>query len=446
MSDKLLDQLNAHLETFLQLWTQQMSDAGYLAHTTAKRDDCIESFNGVIESIRKMVPAAEIPTFAPLMRRAQDGACYMLQTAKNHRHRGITAGMFLGCFKTLIHSLEDIVLTLGLKDGEKLEAVLRIRRVCDVLETTFISDWEQSSDHDMTERLQGVNRQLTLKKNRYENIYRSTSDLVILTDDQGLVIEVNPETEKYVSAELLHGKPLCQFLRIDCQDMGQMLTKFTAGESHEVSSLDNQHVFSLRIVPLSRVSLAAQEYMLILSDITLLVNHRQELEQRVAERTADLSHSQNLLQQEKAQTDEMNVTLRNVMKSIESERRDLEQKISCRISTHLLPALEKIRHETAHTNRSSFLDLIQEQLISLTSGFDSELDAGMLKLSKTEIRICNFIQAGCSSKEISEAMNLAFDTVRTHRKNIRTKLGLKGKDVNLHLFLASRNCPPPEKI
>ncbi len=136
----------------------------------------------------------------------------------------------------------------------------------------------------------------------------------------------------------------------------------------------------------------------------------------------------------------MNVTLRNVMKSIESDRCDLEQNISLKIRSHLLPALDKVRHESEAGIRASFLDLIQEQMIALTSGFNSELDANLLKLSKTEIRICGFIQAGCSSKEISEALNLAFDTIRTHRKNIRKKLGLQGRDVNLHSYLANRNC------
>jgi DNA-binding NarL/FixJ family response regulator len=35
-------------------------------------------------------------------------------------------------------------------------------------------------------------------------------------------------------------------------------------------------------------------------------------------------------------------------------------------------------------------------------------------------------------------MNLAFETVQTHRKNIRRKLGLRGKNVNLHSFLIGR--------
>lgn len=442
----LFEELNTKLESFLSIWLEHMRDAGYLEYSTAKRLDCIDSFHGVLKTIQHMAPQAGIPDFALLLKKVEtEGSC-MIQTAKNHRLRGIKEGMFLGAFKTLIHSLEDIILAFDVDVADKLEMILKIRRVCDALETAFISDGEKSSTHDVIARLQDVNRQLTLKKNRYENIFRSTSDLVILTDFEGRTLEVNPETERHLSSKRLHGKPFWEFLCLDCQNMEQVLSQLPVDRPHEITSKDNRYVFNLRIVPLSRVSLATPEYMLILSDISFLVDHRQELEHRVAERTAALSLSQDLLRREKAQTDEMNVTLRNVMKSIESDRNDLEQKISLKIRSNLLPALDKVRNEPAAGIRASFLDLIQEQLISLTSGFDTELDASMLKLSKTELRICSFIKAGCSSKEIAEVMNLAFDTIRTHRKNIRRKLGLHGTDINLYAYLANRNCTLPEQV
>ena len=446
MSQELLDDLSSSLEDFLTIWTKLMGNAGYLAHTTAKRQDCIDSFIDFMEAIRSMAPTAGIPDFAQMMRDNKAGAATIVETARNHRLRGITTEMFLGCFKTLIHSIEEILLNLDAPAPAKLETLLKIRRVSDVLETVFINDWEQAITHGLTEQLQDVNRQLTLKKNRYENIFRSTSDLVILTDEQGLIAEVNPETNKYVQGEQLIGKPFWEDLALNSTTMAEVLQRFPIAEPHEVCSANQQRVFSMSIIPLSQVSLASQGYMLILSDITLLVNHRQVLERRVEKRTAALKHSQNLLSQEKAQIEEMNVTLRNVMKTIESDRQEREQSISRKIRADILPALDKIKNEPATLVRSSFLELVREQLISLTTGFSSELDASMLKLSRTELRICRFIQAGCSSKEISETMNLAFDTIRTHRKNIRRKLGLQGKDINLHTFLASRSSTADNEV
>jgi len=35
-------------------------------------------------------------------------------------------------------------------------------------------------------------------------------------------------------------------------------------------------------------------------------------------------------------------------------------------------------------------------------------------------------------------MKLSFETVQTHRRNIRRKLGLNGEKMNLHAFLMNR--------
>jgi len=144
------------------------------------------------------------------------------------------------------------------------------------------------------------------------------------------------------------------------------------------------------------------------------------------------------LRKEKKQTEEMNVTLKNVLNAIENDRRDSENRLSARIKNSILPALKKVEKETDALMRMNYLTILGQQLIALTSGFNTELDAGLLKLSKTELEICRLIQAGCSSKEICEALNLSFETIQTHRKNIRKKLNLRGRKVNLHAFLSSR--------
>jgi PAS domain S-box-containing protein len=148
------------------------------------------------------------------------------------------------------------------------------------------------------------------------------------------------------------------------------------------------------------------------------------------------------LRLEKKQIEEMNITLKNVLNAIEKDRRDFENRLSARIRTSIVPALERVDKETDASVRKSYLTLLSQQLVALTSGFDTELDAGLLKLSRTEIEVCRLIQAGCSSKEICEAMTLSFETIQTHRKNIRRKLNLRGRKVNLHAFLSNRIVDP----
>ncbi len=155
----------------------------------------------------------------------------------------------------------------------------------------------------------------------------------------------------------------------------------------------------------------------------------------------DLSSHENLKEQlrhEKANRREMYITIRNMMKAFERERSGIETNVSHKVETLLIPALEKIKNEKSTDIRNSYLELLQDQLINLTRGFSKELDGRFLNLTRSEMLICSHIQSGLSSKEIAEKMGTSLETVQTHRRNIRKKLGLKRRRINLHSFLSSK--------
>jgi len=163
----------------------------------------------------------------------------------------------------------------------------------------------------------------------------------------------------------------------------------------------------------------------------------------------DLSESKrlhNLLRQERAQRREMFSTIGNLMKAFEKEKKGLANGIYRRIETLLLPALANIRRETDATIRNGYLKVLKSQLIGMTQGLAGEMDGRFLNLTRTEMRVCQLVQAGYASKEVAEKMHIAFETVQVHRRNIRRKLGLNGRKVNLHAFLSDKPLfrEPPE--
>lgn len=62
-------------------------------------------------------------------------------------------------------------------------------------------------------------------------------------------------------------------------------------------------------------------------------------------------------------------------------------------------------------------------------------DGNSSKLTHTETNICMMIEDGLSSKEIAAHLNIAIDTVKTHRKNIRKKLRLQKTGTNMYIYL-----------
>ena len=79
--------------------------------------------------------------------------------------------------------------------------------------------------------------------------------------------------------------------------------------------------------------------------------------------------------------------------------------------------------------------MLQYHLEELTSSFGRKITEKSVRLTPREIEICNMVKGGLTSKEISNLLNISRQTVEKHRKNIRHKLGISNKDINLTSFL-----------
>jgi DNA-binding CsgD family transcriptional regulator len=65
------------------------------------------------------------------------------------------------------------------------------------------------------------------------------------------------------------------------------------------------------------------------------------------------------------------------------------------------------------------------------------MSSGYSHFTPTEIQIANLIKNGKTSKEIANMLNIGTATVHSHRNDIRSKLGLSNKKVNLRSYLLS---------
>jgi DNA-binding NarL/FixJ family response regulator/PAS domain-containing protein len=422
-----LQRISGQVEDFLPRWTEMMDRAGYLASTTAKREDCILSFRWFMEPLLQAVERGEENApFGELIANEGNWAGKIVLTSRRHRSRGVTGDMFVGCFKTLVHAVLAMVEEGDEPPREKAAAARIVRRWGDAFETIIVRDWTAMSQKEAEDSLDRANRRLTMEKCKYENVIDAISDLVFVLDIDGSVTEANRSARRYFRKDP-SGTPIWDLLGLPERSMAEILDRSARNTPREVS-LDDVIYFQCVFAPLKEVSLSSDGYLAILNDITPHVKQRDILEATVAERTA-------ALEEEKAQLQDMNVTLRTVMKSVDKEREAFQESVGRIVRSTLLPAIGSVRRERSDAVRRAYLDILEDQLVKLTPEGGSDRRALLLKLTPTEMKVCQFIQSGAATKDIAEALNLSTVTVQTHRRNIRRKLDLQNRNVNLYTFL-----------
>jgi len=144
----------------------------------------------------------------------------------------------------------------------------------------------------------------------------------------------------------------------------------------------------------------------------------ESLEKLVFERTKEL--------------EQKNIALSEILGQIEIEKKQIKDNVVANAETLLLPVIQKLKL-TGESRK--YIQLLQKNLQELTSSFGTKLTGKRAKLTSREIEICDMIKNGLTNKEIASLSNISRATIERHRANIRKKLGIIKKDVNLSSFL-----------
>jgi DNA-binding NarL/FixJ family response regulator len=129
-----------------------------------------------------------------------------------------------------------------------------------------------------------------------------------------------------------------------------------------------------------------------------------------------------------------NIALNEVLNRIKEDQSEVSSAIQANVSKVILPLLVNLS-QNVRTEQKRLVELVSESLREITSPYVSKLSNRFMTLTPQEVLICHMIKNGFSSKEIAEARVLSVATVNTHRENIRRKLELNNKKVNLKSYL-----------
>ena len=162
----------------------------------------------------------------------------------------------------------------------------------------------------------------------------------------------------------------------------------------------------------------------------------EELEQRVHDRTMQLTRINRELEAEREALQQKNLALKEILNQIEDEKKNMSRQIQLNIDRVALPIFS-ILEERIPAAEQHYIRLLRSCVSELSSPFISCLETKFTKLTPRETEICQMIKNGFSSKQIAKSFNNSLQTILKQRKVIRKKLKIANKKINLASYLKS---------
>ncbi|MFP4225580.1 MAG: PAS domain S-box protein [Desulfobacterales bacterium] len=191
---------------------------------------------------------------------------------------------------------------------------------------------------------------------------------------------------------------------------------------------------------------------------TALARANEELEVRVAERTQELvaanerllkeieerkkietslRQTEESLRDQSLNLQETNTALKILLKQRDQDKEELEEKVMANVKSLILPYIEKLKNTPISSAQQTYLEILENNTQDMVSPYMKKLSNHYQQLTPMQIQVADMVKAGKTTKEISELLNLSDRAIEFHRNNIRNKLGLKNKKMNLRSYLLS---------
>lgn len=132
-----------------------------------------------------------------------------------------------------------------------------------------------------------------------------------------------------------------------------------------------------------------------------------------------------------------NTALRVLLKQVSENKTEMEGKVLDNFTRLVRPYLDLLEENLVNTHQHEYIRVIQANIKKITSSFSVNLSSSYLNLSPREIQVADLVRQGRSNKDAASILNISINAVEFHRNNLRKKLGLQNKKINLRTYLLS---------
>ncbi|HSB69157.1 MAG TPA: PAS domain S-box protein [Candidatus Methylomirabilis sp.] len=268
---------------------------------------------------------------------------------------------------------------------------------------------------------------------RYRSLIEFLPDAVVVSDAEERIIFANP------AAARLMGAPGSETL------VGQSVLDLFHPSHHEAVRVRSQAALTAGVAgaPDRRKFVRLDQSLLdVETAVTPMQFDGQPCVLRVnRDVTARVQAEEALLRKDReislqlTKIEKLNAALTTLLEHREQESERRLAGVRATLEQLALAYLENLKATPLSGEQRLLVEVMEANLRNIASSFVRQLDSWKMKLTPTEVQIADLLRLGKRTKEIAALLHVSVSAIAFHRNNIRTKLGLKRRPMNLVSYL-----------